>query len=52
MRAASCATTDLDLRGLAAMSLQAAEHSFLPAPARQQAQAKLQAWQIVLDELS
>ena len=35
----------LELHDLAAMSLQAAEQSFLPAPARRQAQAAIQAWQ-------
>lgn len=35
----------LGLRDLAAMGLQAAGHSFLPAPARLKAQAALQAWQ-------
>lgn len=34
----------LSLRDMAAMSLQAAAHSFLPAPAREQAQAAVQAW--------
>ena len=42
----------LGLRDLAAMSLQAAEHSFLPAPARRQAQGALQAWQAMLGELA
>ncbi|MBT2321416.1 adenosine deaminase family protein [Variovorax paradoxus] len=41
----------LGLHDLGVMSLQAAEHSFLPAPARLEAQAAVQAWQAVLDEL-
>jgi adenosine deaminase len=37
----------LQLHDLAAMSAQAAEQSFLPAPARRQALVALQAWQAV-----
>ncbi|MDM0116612.1 adenosine deaminase family protein [Variovorax sp. J22R133] len=42
----------LSLHDLAAMSLQAAAHSFLPAPAREKAQAAVQAWQRASGERS